>query len=578
MLHRRGRANVASKRIRSLVVVALVGLYACKSADPDEGRAGRGLAPVTVFTNGTIYVDPLADPVRSLVVDEATGRVVAFDLSEVEPGRPVHTVDLGGGVAIPGLQDAHGHVSGLGGALEQVDLVGCSSYEELVERVAARAATQAPGTWITGRGWDQTLWPGAQFPDHEALSRAVANNPVLVRRVDGHAALANAQALEIAGLLDADPIPTVEGGRVVVNEVGRPTGVLIDTAMGFVGRHVPSVDRATRRRRILLAQEHLLAEGLVCIHDMGVSASEAALFEELEASGELKLRILSYLWGNGGLPDDVLARYPRAHDRDPASTHRVVGTKLMLDGALGSRGAALLEPYTDAPQETGLARMSAEEFQQLVDTFADAGLQPATHAIGDRANRIVLDAYEARIRRDPAFKALQPRVEHAQIVSQADWRRFEQLGIVASMQPTHATSDMRWAEERVGAERARGAYAWRRLASDVTRLAFGSDFPVEPSNPIGGLYAARTRQDKRGNPAGGWQPEQRLNGAEAVAAFTYGAARAVGEGADRGRLHVGYFADMTVLSIDPIRATPANLLEAEVLMTVIDGQVVYAKD
>jgi len=537
----------------------------------------------TVYHNGTIYTDPAADPVPA--VNVFGGRVVATIGESInervlaqlqEEGYTL--IDLEGAVAIPGLQDAHGHVSGLGGALEEVDLVGAASYAEVIDRIAARAGQQPAGSWVTGRGWDQTLWPERTFPQHQPLSEAVPDHPVLVRRVDGHAALANRAALDIAGLSERVHMPEVEGGRVVVDDFGRPTGVLIDTAIGLVGRHVPPTDEETLRRRILLAQEKLLSEGIVAVHDMGVSAAEAEVFVELEEDGLLKMRVLSYLWGNDGIAPEVAERFPRKRDFDVSSKLRVVGAKLMMDGALGSRGAALMEPYSDAPDETGLLRMSPEVFRQRVYEVVAAGLRPATHAIGDRANRIVLDVYVELLEATPELADLRPRVEHAQIVSQADWERFDAHGIVPSMQPTHATSDMRWAEDRVGPERVLGAYAWRRLSVDPTRLAFGSDFPVERSNPLEGLYAARTRQDAAGNPVGGWFPDQCLDGAEAVAAFTQGAAYAVHEEEWRGLLTEGHACDMTVLSVDPITCTPAALLDAEVLMTVVDGEVVYRKN
>jgi len=565
--------------MKTRILLCLAPLGACVQLDLEPGTFWDGY---TVFFNGTIYTDPFEEPVGSLLVDPA-GLVQGAGF-ELDPAARAdlervgfRLVDLRGGTAIPGLQDAHGHVSGLGAALEEVDLVGSTSYAEVIERIAARAAREPAGTWITGRGWDQTRWPENAFPDHGALSRAVPDHPVLVRRVDGHAALANARALELAALLGAEPVPEIEGGRVLVDESGRVTGVLIDTAMGLVARHVPEGGREQLRRRILLAQDALLAQGLVCVHDMGIDPEEAELYAQLDARGELKLRLISYLYGNGGIAPEVARRFPRAEDLDPASKLRILGAKLMMDGALGSRGAALLAPYADAPREVGLLRMSAEDFARRVDAVVAAGLQPATHAIGDRANRIVLDVYAERLAADPSFAALRPRVEHAQIVSAADWSRFDDLGIVASMQPTHATSDMRWAEARVGPDRVRGAYAWRRLTADPRRLAFGSDFPVEHPSPLAGLYAARTRTDEDGSPSGGWLPDQRLDAREAVAAFTQGAAWAAREETSRGKLVEGFACDMTVLSVDPIRCSPAELLSAEVLFTVVDGEVVYAR-
>jgi len=362
---------------------------------------------------------------------------------------------------------------------------------------------------------------------------------------------------------------------VIVDADGRPTGVLVDTAIALVGRHQPPPGRAANRRRILLAQDALLAHGLVGVHTMGMSPEVASIYEELAAEGRLRLRVIGYLWANDGLSEAAAARYPRPEDADPSEGLRIIGCKLMMDGALGSRGAALLAPYEDAPEQAGLPRMSPEAFQARVDAVADAGLQPATHAIGDRANRIVLDAYARRAERDPGFARLRPRIEHAQVVAPEDWERFAAQGVVPSMQPTHATSDMRWAEARLGPERVLGAYAWRRLAPDVGALAFGSDFPVESPSPLEGLYAARTRQDREGAPEGGWQPDQRLDAREALAAFTIGVARAAREERLRGKLLPGYFCDMTVLDVDPIECEPADLLSARVRMTVIDGEVVH---
>jgi predicted amidohydrolase YtcJ len=574
------------KALLSLSALLLLGCVVVH-VDLDEVLAHAGDGK-TVYHNGLVYTDPFADPVPVLVVDhergvvddsvQVDGPLDAGDLDRLA-GMGFRLVDLRGGTAIPGLQDAHGHTEGLGLALEEVDLNGCRSYAEVVARIAERAATLPSGSWVTGRGWDQTRWPENAFPEHGALSRATPEHPVLVRRVDGHAALANALALERAGLLDlaGDDVPIVEGGLVHVDEGGRPTGVLIDTAMSLVSRHVPPPDREARRRHFLLAQEQLLSEGIVCVHDMGMDVEGAEILAELEEEGLLELRVIAYLYGNSGLGAGVAERYPRPEDRDPRSKLRVLGSKLMMDGALGSRGAALLQPYADESEEVGLLRMSAEEFGARVDEVLAAGLQPATHAIGDRANRIVLDVYADRLARDASMRDLRPRIEHAQIVSQADWERFDELGVVASMQPTHATSDMRWAEARVGSERIAGAYAWRRLTADPRDLAFGSDFPVERSDPLLGLYAARTRQDTEGTPVGGWLPGQRLDAREAVAAFTQGAARAAREEGQRGRLEEGYFADLTVLDIDPVTCAPAELLEATVLMTVIDGEIVHPR-
>ena len=560
------------RRILALLLLAALAA-GCRTAEGLNLFPGE---PVTLFAGGTIYVDPFEPPVEALAV--RGGRVVDLGREREVRARiagELVRVDLRGGVAVPGLTDAHGHVAGYGASLETVPLRDARSYAQVIQRVALQAKRQAPGTWITGRGWDQSLWDVPEFPHHAELSAAVPDHPVLLRRVDGHAALANEKALGLAGLLFEDGVPEIEGGRVEVDARGVPTGMLIDTAMNLVGRLVPDAGPDDVRRQILRAQEALLAQGLVCVHDMGIDTETARIFEELEAEGRLALRVVSYLWGNDGLPRATLARYPRPADLDPASRLRVMGTKLMLDGALGSRGAALLEPYADAPDERGLLRMDLEVFLSRVRPLVRAGLQPATHAIGDRANRMVLDAYERLADELPGFRALRPRVEHAQVVSRADWERFDALDAIASMQPTHATTDMRWAEDRLGPERVIGAYAWRRLTAEPALLAFGSDFPVESPDPREGLYAARTRMDQEGRPEGGWFADQALSGAEALATFTRGAARAAREEHARGSLGVGFFADMTVLDVDPVRCEPAELLTGRVLMTVVDGEVVH---
>ena len=563
----------------SLAVALLPG---CLSARPPW--LGEDYALVS---GGTIYPAAEAEPVEALLIQD--GRVRALgtraelerEVSELvarahgfQVELAVRRSDLGGATAVPGRGAAHGHLEGLGETLESVDLTGCASLDELVERLARRAAHEPAGTWILGRGWDQTLWPGQEFPSHASLSARVPDHPAFLERVDGHAAFANARALELAGLLAPGAAErSVEGGRIVRDAQGRPTGVLVDAATALVARHVPAPDRATRKRRVLLAQRALLAAGLVGMHDMGTAPDTLAVLRELERAGELELRVASYLWANEGLEpfgrvrvvDDVHAKL------------RVIGAKLMVDGALGSRGAALLEPYADAPGELGLLQMTPEVYAQRLAEAVAAGLQPATHAIGDRGNRVVLDAYERAFGSDARGAArLRPRIEHAQVVAEPDWPRFEALAVIPSMQPTHATSDMRWAEARVGAARVAGAYAWRRLSGPRAPLALGSDFPVESPSPLLGLYAARTRQDARGNPPGGWLPEQRLDGVAALAGFTSGAAYAAHEEAHRGKLLPGFAADLTVLSVDPIRCEPRQLLAARVLATLVDGELAYS--
>jgi len=566
--------------LQRLIVVLVAGLVsACLSGEPLWMKGDYLLV-----TGGTIYPAAEAEPVEALFVED--GRIVALGtakemeeraaktdrlLEEWHVPRTVRRIDLAGGVALPGLVDAHGHLESLGETLESVDLLGCASVEELVERVAERAASVPAGTWIVGRGWDQTRWTPDEFPHHAELSARVPEHPVYLERVDGHAAFVNRAALSLAKLTNGLPLPPVEGGKVVLDERGEPTGVLVDAAANLVYTRIPPPDAATRRHRILAAQQALFACGLTGMHDMGTAPETLAVLRELGESGELKLRVASYLWGNEGL-----APFGKIEpERDLDAKLRIVGAKLMVDGALGSRGAALLEDYADAPGERGLLQQSSEAFQARVDEVFAAGLQPAAHAIGDAGNRRVLDAYALALSKEKKLGRLRPRLEHAQVVAREDWVRFGTLGVIPSMQPTHATSDMRWAETRLGPERVEGAYAWKRLAGPSAPLAFGSDFPVERPHPLEGIYAAVTRADREGQPPGGWHPDQRLDVHAALAAFTDGSAYAAHEETRRGKLLVGYAADLSVFDRDPLVGEPRVLLEAQPMMTVVDGEIVW---
>ena len=515
------------------------------------------------------------DPVPALLVKD--GKIVASgDLEQLRAlGQAAAELDLDGAVLIPGLQDAHGHLLGLGEMLEQVDLVGVQSYSELIRLVTAAAENLPAGAWVLGRGWDQTRWEGAEFPHHAALSEAVPGNPVLLDRIDGHAVLVNHAALELAGLVGEDSgEPDPSGGRILRDEAGRPTGVLIDRAMGRVTRWLPPARKEDVRRRILAGVHRALAVGLCCVHDMGTDRLTLEVLSQLRDEGQLPLRVAAYLPGNSLLRVNELYGLAALAD----SRFQVAGVKLMVDGALGSRGAWLLADYSDEPGHRGLQRFEDLELVRLVRLCAEAGLQPATHAIGDAAVRQVLDAYGVVAGELPSLHRLRPRLEHAQVVAPADWHRLAALGVIPSMQPTHATSDLRWAEDRLGAARVRGAYAWRRLHSEAAPLAFGSDFPVERPNPLEGIYAAITRQDAEGKPEGGWLPGQRLSAAEAVGAFTSGAAFALGEETIRGSLLVGYVLDGTVLDLDPFTLdskSAGQLLGAKVLLTLVDGEIVF---
>jgi predicted amidohydrolase YtcJ len=505
------------------------------------------------------------------------GKVVAVgrlaDLERRPDAVAATRIDLAGAFAVPGLQDAHGHLASYGSSLVEVELRDCKTFEEVVARVAERAAKEKEGAWVTGRGWDQNLWPEQEFPVHAKLSEKTPKNPVFLTRVDGHAGIANQAALAAAkldGPLDREP--RITGGRVLIRD-GRATGVLVDAAMDLVRKCMPVPDPQTIQARILTAQNRLLGFGLTCIHDMGTTRAELDVLKDLRAKNRLRIRIVSYFAGTDALDDKLVADLPLPPD--PMDLLSCSGVKLVADGALGSRGAALLADYSDAPGEKGYMILDEKALSARLAVCWTHRLQPAIHAIGDRANRTVLNVYETLETVYPEARELRPRIEHAQVVSLKDWPRFPALGVIPSMQPVHAISDMPWAIARLGKERVRGAYAWRALAPELRLLAFGSDFPVESPDPLAGLYAARTRSDGVERVSDGAPTGDALDGASALSGFTSGAAYACHQEDRRGRLLPGYGCDITVLDVDPVTCDPAALKTAHVLMTIVNGEVVW---
>ena len=549
---------------------------AAPASTPRDPQSPKG-SPV-LFRGGKIFLNDGKGTFAEalLCVDgkvSAVGRLA--DLQKLPDAARASIVDLAGAIAVPGLQDAHGHVVSYGNSLVEVDLRECKSFDEVVGRVADRASQAKEGAWILGRGWDQNLWPEKEFPVHAKLSERTPKNPVFLTRVDGHAALANQAALAAAKIdITYDREPKIAGGRMFVAN-GRATGVLVDEAMSLVQKCVPAPDSQTIQTRILAAQARLLAFGLTCVHDMGTSRAELDALKDLRAKNRLKIRIVSYFAGTEALDDKLLADLPLPPD--PLDLLSCSGVKLIADGALGSRGAALLADYSDAPGERGHMVLDEKALSARIAVCWAHRLQPAIHAIGDRANRTVLDVYETLETVYPEAKELRPRIEHAQVVSLKDWPRFPKLGVIPSMQPVHAISDMPWALARLGKERIRGAYAWRALAPELRLLAFGSDFPVESPDPIAGLYAARTRSDPQAAaPSDGSPPRsEALDGAAALAGFTSGAAYACHQEDRRGRLMPGYGCDITVMDVDPVTCDAAALKSAHALMTVVNGEIVW---
>jgi len=518
-----------------------------------------------VITGARIYTLNPAKPLASAIAIK-DGRVLfaGEDVSShVGPGT--RRIDARGATIIPGFIDSHVHMEGLGDLLEVLDLRNVRSVAEIAELVRKQAARLPAGQWIRGRNWDQTHW-GGQFPKAEDLARAAPNHPVYLTRVDGHAGWVNPKALEIAGVQAATPDPP--GGKILKDSSGAPTGILIDRAQGLVTRKIPPATKETTRRRLAQAARECARLGITTVHDAGVSAQALEAYRELIARRELPVRVYAMIGGEGKLWREFLERGPEIGDR-----LTVRSIKLMADGALGSRGAALLQPYSDDPGNSGLLMLKPEDIERVAREALKRGFQVNTHAIGDGANRVVLAGYGAALggHNDRRF-----RIEHAQVIASQDFELFAKYSILASMQATHATSDMRWAEARLGTERVKGAYAWRRFLSLGVPVPNGSDFPVEEPNPLYGFYAAITRQDRRGNPKQGWFPDQRMTREEALRSWTQVGAYAAFEEDKKGTLAPGKLADLVMLSADIMRVPPPEILQTRVRMTVLGGEVVYS--
>ena len=556
---------------RRLVGICLAVFFVAAAgaqAAPPSGADVRLLGPARIHTG-----DPSRPVVQALAWD-AQGRIVAaggFDeLRAAYPGA--QAVDVGEGTVVPGIVDAHAHLMNLGHSLLRADLVGARDLPEVLARLRDFERTLPPGAWLLGRGWDQNDWPGKRFPTAADLDAAFPDRPVWLERVDGHAGWANGAAMRAVGRdLSGDWQP--EGGRIL-RENGRPTGVFVDAAALLVDAVVPPPGDALREQALERALQAAVSHGLTGVHDMGVSLADLTLMRRFADAGRLPLRIRAYANGDAEAMAALCAMGPYTHGGGRLAMH---GVKFYVDGALGSRGAALLDDYSDEPGHRGLLVTEPAAYRRAVARARDCGLQPASHAIGDRGNRIVLDTYAA-VLGEAARGDHRWRIEHAQVVAPDDLPRFAALKVIASMQPTHATSDMPWAEARIGPARLQGAYAWQRLRALGVPLALGSDFPVESVDPRLGLYSAVTRQDREGRPPGGWLPGQRLTPEQALHGFTAGAAYASFEEGELGRLAPGYRADFVVLGADPLAVPAGELDELPVRSTWVDGRAVFEAD
>lgn len=537
--------------------------------------SSRPAGPDLLLENATVYTSAGAKPQRVSIV--ARDGSIAFVGAATRARRfapKAKRVDLSGSFVFPGWADAHGHLLGLGKSLEIAQLRGAADSVDAARRISELAAKLPAGRWVEGRGWDQNLWPGKTFPDARDLDAVVPDRPVAARRVDGHALWVNSRALAMAGIgkETADP----SGGRILRRADGAPSGVLVDNAMDLLDRIVPAPTPEDFARRILAAARACVAVGLTQVQDAsGYSPEDVAVLESLAARGELPLRVYASVSPEPAALEVLFRKGVRIGSGEDFLTVRAI--KAYADGALGSRGAALLADYSDEPGKRGLLVTATERLDEVARQAREKGWQLWIHAIGDSGNRVALDAFRKAAQTSPAASgrgASRPRVEHAQVVAPEDLPRFGREGVIASVQPTHATSDMPWAEARLGPERARGAYAWRSLKNGDARLAGGSDFPVESENPLYGFYAAITRQDLRGEPAGGWRSSEKLTRREALALFTSEAAWAAFEEKSRGKVAPGFAADLTVFRGDPMTAPEKEIPRIATVMTIVNGRIV----
>jgi predicted amidohydrolase YtcJ len=547
---------VTSKCISRLALLISVGCGA--SAHPPAPTANVDL----VLWNGDVRTMDPDHPHASAIAIRGDVIVAVGDREQMPPA--IKLVDLGGQVVTPGLVDAHCHLYGLGADLDTVSIRALPSEQATVQAMVLAAKERPATEWLIGRGWDQNRWPGQAFPTKSSLD-VISDRPVMLKRVDGHAIWVNSRGLAVAGIAAATPDPA--GGKILRDAKGEPTGVLIDNATELVEAKIPAASAETRERRIRTAAKRAVEAGITGVHEMGIEDATAEVYRDLASKHELPLRVYAYLAGDPAQAEALRTRAPQP----PVGLFTMRGVKFFADGALGSRGARLFDKYDDDPKNLGLWVTEPASLVKAVDAAVAGGWQVAIHAIGDAGISSVLDAYEAAEAKYPGDRRL--RIEHLQVFAPKDLNRIVATHAIASMQPTHATSDMPWAEARVGKTRILGAYAWRTMLENHVPLAFGSDFPVEEVSPLLGIYAAVTRQDASGKPEGGWYPKQRLTLDEAIAAFTRGAAFAEFAESTRGVIAPGRAADLTIYS----SLSADKLLDARIESTIVAGKVVYQR-
>ena len=531
-----------------------------------------------VFKNGNIYTANDKAPQAEAIGVKADRIVFVGTNADAQKyvGANTRVVDLHGNTVLPGFTDSHQHLSGVGQREMTLNLEGAASLEDLLAKVKARVDQAKPGEWVTGRGWIETHWQPPVFPTRWDLDKVSPDNPVILGRADGHGAVANSAALKIAGVDKSTPNPF--GGEISKDkQSGEPNGMLLDDAQGLVRRKVPPTTAADAERAVELGVKRDISLGWTQIQDAGGSYDDVNIFKKLYAAGTIKLRIYKAVYGPGPNATRLLNEGPTIGAFENRFTLRTI--KVVSDGALGSRGAALLAPYSDAPDTSGFLTVKAEELRPMLIDALRKGIQVETHAIGDRANRFILDEYERAMKAVPPGqrKIAEPRwrVEHAQIVNPADIPRFAKLGIIPSMQPSHAIGDLFFAPSRLGLERLAGAYAWETFIKSGVVVPGGSDAPVERGEPMIEFYAAVARKDPKGFSGDGWHPEEAVTREQALKMFTLWPAYAAFEEKLRGSIETGKLADLTILSADIMKIPEAEILKTRCVMTVINGEIVH---
>src|SRR5215212_235761 len=532
-----------------------------------------------VFKNGNIYTANDKAPSAQAIAVKADRIVFVGSNADAErfAGKDTRVVDLKGNTVLPGLTDSHQHLSGVGQREMTLNLERTTSLDDLLAKVKERVDQTKPGDWVTGRGWIETHWQPAVFPTRWDLDKVAPNNPVILGRADGHGAVANTAALKLAGVDKDTPNPF--GGEISKDkQSGEPNGMLLDAAQGLVRRRVPPTTPEEAERAVVLGVKRNIELGWTQIQDAGGSYADVEIFKKLYAAGTIKLRIYKAVYGPGPAATRLLNEGATIGAYGNRFNLRTI--KVVSDGALGSRGAALLAPYSDAPDTSGFLTVKAEELRPMLVEALRKGIQVETHAIGDRANRFILDEYEAAFKAVPATqrKIGDPRwrVEHAQIVNPADIPRFAKLGVIPSMQPSHAIGDLFFAPSRLGIERLAGAYAWESFVKSGVVVPGGSDAPVERGEPMIEFYAAVARKDAKGFSAEGWHSEEAVTREQALKMFTLWPAYAAFEEKLRGTIEVGKLADLTILSADIMTIPALEILKTRNVMTVINGEIVYS--